>query len=104
LKMTPWTKKLITSITINTRILVPINRFTFIAFSPFCCFDEILYYAPEIEQNKHRCGDYLKVKAECQDILQARDPQECINGKWFPFLTEKGIPKVPTAFVCKGFT
>jgi len=37
-------------------------------------------------------------------ILSLRDPQEPIKGKWFPFLTEKGIPKVPTAFVCKGFT
>jgi uncharacterized protein YyaL (SSP411 family) len=37
-------------------------------------------------------------------ILSLRDPQEPIKGKWFPFLTEKGIPEVPTAFVCKGFT
>jgi uncharacterized protein YyaL (SSP411 family) len=37
-------------------------------------------------------------------ILSLRDPQEPIKGKWFPFLTEKGIQEVPTAFVCKGFT
>jgi uncharacterized protein YyaL (SSP411 family) len=37
-------------------------------------------------------------------ILSLRDPQEPIKGNWFPFLTEKGIPEVPTAFVCKGFT
>jgi uncharacterized protein YyaL (SSP411 family) len=37
-------------------------------------------------------------------ILSLRDPQEPIEGKWFPFLTEKGIQEVPTAFVCKGFT
>ncbi len=37
-------------------------------------------------------------------ILSLRDPREPIKGKWFPFLTEKGIPEVPTAFVCKGFT
>jgi uncharacterized protein YyaL (SSP411 family) len=37
-------------------------------------------------------------------ILSLRDPQESIKEKWFPFLTEKGIPEVPTAFVCKGFT
>jgi uncharacterized protein YyaL (SSP411 family) len=37
-------------------------------------------------------------------ILSLRDPQESIKGKWFPFLKEKEIPGVPTAFVCKGFT
>lgn len=37
-------------------------------------------------------------------ILSLRDPQEPIQGKWFPFLTEKENPGVPTAFVCKGFT
>jgi uncharacterized protein YyaL (SSP411 family) len=37
-------------------------------------------------------------------ILSLRDPQEPIKGNWFPFLTEKGIPEVSTAFVCKGFT
>ena len=37
-------------------------------------------------------------------ILSLRDPREPIEGNWFPFLTEKGIPEVPTAFVCKGFT
>jgi uncharacterized protein YyaL (SSP411 family) len=37
-------------------------------------------------------------------ILSLRDPREPIKGKWFPFLTEKGTPEVPTAFVCKGFT
>ncbi len=37
-------------------------------------------------------------------ILSLRDPQESIQGKWFPFLSEKGIPGVPTAFVCRGFT
>ena len=37
-------------------------------------------------------------------ILSLRDPQEPIEGNWFPFLMEKGITEVPTAFVCKGFT
>jgi len=37
-------------------------------------------------------------------ILSLRDPQEPIQGNWFPFLMEKGIPEVPTTFVCKGFT
>ncbi len=37
-------------------------------------------------------------------ILSLRDPRDPIEGNWFPFLTEKGIPEVPTAFVCKGFT
>jgi uncharacterized protein YyaL (SSP411 family) len=37
-------------------------------------------------------------------ILSLRDPQEPIEGNWFPFLVEKEIPGVPTAFVCKGFT
>jgi hypothetical protein len=37
-------------------------------------------------------------------ILSLRDPQEPIEGHWFPFLREKGIPEVPTTFVCKGFT
>ena len=37
-------------------------------------------------------------------ILSLIDPGEPIEGNWFPFLTEKGVPEVPTAFVCKGFT
>jgi len=37
-------------------------------------------------------------------ILSLKDPQEPIKGNWFPFLMEKGVPEVPTAFVCKGFT
>jgi uncharacterized protein YyaL (SSP411 family) len=35
-------------------------------------------------------------------ILSLRDPQELVEGNWLPFLSEKGIPKAPTAFVCKG--
>jgi uncharacterized protein YyaL (SSP411 family) len=37
-------------------------------------------------------------------ILSLRDPQEPIEGSWFPFLREKGNQEVPTTFVCKGFT
>jgi len=37
-------------------------------------------------------------------ILSLRDPQEPIEGNWFPFLRDKGNQEVPTAFVCKGFT
>jgi uncharacterized protein YyaL (SSP411 family) len=37
-------------------------------------------------------------------ILSLRDPQEPIQGSWFPFLREKGNQEVPTTFVCKGFT
>jgi uncharacterized protein YyaL (SSP411 family) len=37
-------------------------------------------------------------------ILSLRDPQEPIEGHWFPFLMEKGVTEVPTTFVCKGFT
>ena len=37
-------------------------------------------------------------------ILSLRDPGERIEGNWFPFLMEKGVPEVPTAYVCKGFT
>ena len=37
-------------------------------------------------------------------ILSLKDPQEPIEGDWFPFLNEKGITDVPTTFVCKGFT
>jgi uncharacterized protein YyaL (SSP411 family) len=37
-------------------------------------------------------------------ILSLRDPEEPIEGDWFPFLKEKGIPETPTTFVCKGFT
>ena len=37
-------------------------------------------------------------------ILSLREPQEPIEGDWFPFLREKGDQEVPTAFVCKGFT
>ncbi len=37
-------------------------------------------------------------------ILSLRDPQRPAEGKWFPFLMEKGVSEVPTAFVCKGFT
>jgi hypothetical protein len=37
-------------------------------------------------------------------ILSLRDPQEPIQGNWFPFLKEKGNQEVPTTFVCKGST
>ncbi len=37
-------------------------------------------------------------------ILNLRDPQEPIEGSWFPFLKEKGNPEVPTTFICKGST
>jgi hypothetical protein len=37
-------------------------------------------------------------------ILSLRDPREPIEENWFPFLIEKGLPEVPTTFVCKGFT
>jgi uncharacterized protein YyaL (SSP411 family) len=37
-------------------------------------------------------------------ILSLRDPEEPLEGNWFPFLVEKGTPEVPTVFVCKGFT
>jgi uncharacterized protein YyaL (SSP411 family) len=44
-------------------------------------------------------GAYLPNK-----ILSLKDPQEPIEGSWFPFLMEKGATEVPTAFVCKKFT
>ena len=37
-------------------------------------------------------------------ILSLRDPQEPMEGNWFPFLREKEVTEVPTTFVCKGFT
>jgi uncharacterized protein YyaL (SSP411 family) len=37
-------------------------------------------------------------------ILSLRDPHDPIKENWFPFLMEKGAPKEPTSFVCKGFT
>jgi uncharacterized protein YyaL (SSP411 family) len=37
-------------------------------------------------------------------IFCLRDPQEPVEGNWFPFLFEKGVTEGPTAFVCKGFT
>ena len=37
-------------------------------------------------------------------ILSLMDPQEPVEGDWFPSLREKGVIEVPTAFVCKGFT
>ena len=37
-------------------------------------------------------------------ILSLGDPQMPAEGNWFPFLREKGVPEVPTTFVCKGFT
>jgi uncharacterized protein YyaL (SSP411 family) len=37
-------------------------------------------------------------------ILSLRDPQDSVEGSWFPFLREKKVQEVPTTFVCKGFT
>jgi len=37
-------------------------------------------------------------------ILCLRDPQEPIEGNWFPFLLGREVTEGPTAFVCKGFT
>ena len=43
-------------------------------------------------------GTYLPNK-----ILSLRDPQEPIEGSWFPFLKDKNSEEIPTAFVCKKF-
>jgi hypothetical protein len=37
-------------------------------------------------------------------VLSLRDPQEPIQGDWFPFLVEKGVTEIPTVYVCKRFT
>jgi uncharacterized protein YyaL (SSP411 family) len=37
-------------------------------------------------------------------ILSLKDPQEPLEGSWFPFLREKEISDAPTTFICKGFT
>ncbi len=37
-------------------------------------------------------------------ILSLKDPQEPIEGSWFPFLKDKGDQEVPMTFVCKKFT
>jgi uncharacterized protein YyaL (SSP411 family) len=37
-------------------------------------------------------------------ILSLRDPQEPVEGNWFPFLVEKGVPEVPATFICKKST
>ena len=37
-------------------------------------------------------------------IISFMDPQESLKKGWLPFLTEKGSPQSPTAFVCKNFT
>jgi len=37
-------------------------------------------------------------------ILSLKDPQERVEGNWFPFMGEKGGTEVPTAFVCRNFT
>jgi len=37
-------------------------------------------------------------------ILSLRDPEESLDGKWFPFLMEKTIEKTPTLFICKNST
>jgi uncharacterized protein YyaL (SSP411 family) len=57
--------------------------------------------------------DDLKTKSMLEEIylaylpnkiLSLREPQEPIEGNWFPFLREKGNQEVPTTFVCKGYT
>ena len=37
-------------------------------------------------------------------ILNLKDPAETYEAGWFPFLTDKGTPKVPTAFICRKST
>jgi len=37
-------------------------------------------------------------------VLSLKDPDETYEANWFPFLMDKGIPEVPTAFVCRRFT
>lgn len=55
----------------------------------------------------------LKTKSMAQVIFQTylpnkifsfKDPQEEIKENWLPFLKGKGVPEIPTAFVCKGLT
>ena len=38
------------------------------------------------------------------EILNLKDPDETYDVTWFPFLTDKGTPEVPTAFICRRFT
>jgi len=37
-------------------------------------------------------------------ILNLKDPDELYEASWFPFLTDKGTPEAPTAFICRRFT
>jgi len=37
-------------------------------------------------------------------ILSFKDPQEPMEGDWFPFLRDKEISDAPAIFICKGFT
>ena len=37
-------------------------------------------------------------------ILSLKDPEETIEGDWIPFVKERPIAEVPTAFLCRDFT
>ncbi len=37
-------------------------------------------------------------------ILCLKDPHGLPEENWFPFLEDKGVPEVPTTFICKSFT
>jgi uncharacterized protein len=43
-----------------------------------------------------------KILSLLDPLVESSLRQESIQGDWFPFLMDKGVTEVPTAFVCKG--
>ncbi|MDI6765108.1 MAG: hypothetical protein QME83_19070, partial [Thermodesulfobacteriota bacterium] len=73
-------------------------------FSFFLNPEEIGIIGPKEDRRTRSMHQAINLAYLPNKILNLKDPQEPSEGNWFPFLMEKGVPGVPTTFVCKGFT
>jgi len=73
-------------------------------FSFFLNPEEIGIIGPKEDRRTRSMHQAINLAYLPNKILNLKDPQEPLEGNWFPFLMEKGVPGAPTTFVCKGFT
>ena len=73
-------------------------------FSFFLSPEEIGIVGPKNDRRTRSMLREIYLAYLPNKILSLKDPQVPIEGKWFPFLTEKGAIEVPTVFVCKNFS
>ncbi|RPJ00745.1 MAG: hypothetical protein EHM36_14245 [Deltaproteobacteria bacterium] len=74
------------------------------ALSFFLDVDEIGVIGPKEDARTQSLLKEIHRSYRPNKILNLKDPDETYEVSWFPFLTDKGIPEVPTTFICRRFT